>query len=125
MEGTYEILMGNESVGEAEVTHRGLYLQISCRCHLSGEVLCKVMVTCGETRKNLGTLVPEGGGFCLSTKIPAKYFSGTPSFCAVPRRGESEGKFVPIYPEEPFSYLEKLKECYLERRGEQLGVRLP
>ena len=31
-------------------------------------------------------------------------------------------KYVPVYPEEPFSYMSRLKDAYLERRNGQLGI---
>lgn len=122
MEGNYEVFLNGNSVGQAEVIREGLYYRFRCRCDLSGDV-CKLMVTCGNHQENLGVLVPGKGGFALETKLPIKRFSGEkPEFIVVPNRAVLTGKFVPIYPEEPFAYIEKLKNAYFIRRNGQAGV---
>ena len=35
------------------------------------------------------------------------------------------GKFVPVYPEEPFAYMSRLKGAFLEIRNGQMGINLP
>lgn len=124
MEGEYDVLLGSGSVGQAWIVRSGLYLQISCRCRLSGEVMHRVVVSCGGKQENLGILSPENGEFALSTKIPAKRLpKGTPVFHAMPYRQQSTERFAAIYPEEPFSYLQRLKQSYLEVRNGQIGLR--
>ena len=70
-------------------------------------------------------------GFCLrisskslsKPKLPAKRFGeAVPEFRLVPNKPVLEGKFVPIKPEEPFAYIERLKDAYLTQREEQLGI---
>ena len=123
MEGTYEITVGNKAVGKITVTKQGLYYRFSCRCTLSSDVVCRVMVSCGGMEESLGILVPMDGGFGLDTKIAAKRLRpGTPKFRIAPNKVETKGKFVPIYPEEPFSYIERLKDAYLARQNGQIGV---
>ncbi len=73
---------------------------------------------------SLGIPVPAGDEFRLETRKPAKLFSGDWDFQIIPDRPVLDGKFVPISPEEPFSYLAKLKESYLVRRGEMVGILL-
>lgn len=59
----------------------------------------------------------------LDTKLPAKRFGeAVPEFRLVPNKPVLEGKFVPIKPEEPFAYIERLKDAYLTQREEQLGI---
>lgn len=123
MTGTYDILLGGQPVGEASVTQQGLYLCFDCRCRISGEVMYKLTVTCGGHTESLGLLIPSGKDFALSTRIPAKRLGqGTPEFRAVPRHSEMKGKFIPVYPDEPFSYISRLHTAFLEKRGGQLGV---
>jgi len=120
----YGVLLGGQSIGKAKVERQGLYYSISCRCRLSGEVVYKLTVSCGENTENLGILVPEGGAFVLTTRIPAKRFGeGEFSFRAVPRHTELRGKFVPISPETPFAYLSRLENAFMEIRNGQPGVR--
>ena len=122
MEGTYEVYLARETVGSVTVTREGLYYRFVCRCRLSSDV-CKLRISCEGKEVTLGTLVPSGGDFCLNTRIPAKRLgTGQPQFTVIPNRPVVTGKFVPISPEEPFAYLERLKDAYLECRNGQLGI---
>lgn len=123
MEGTYQVFLGEQSIGKMQVQRQGLYYRFICRCRLTGEVIYKLLVSCGNHQESLGIFVPMEGGFGLDTKLPVKRLGeGTPVFRAVPKHKELSEKFVPIYPEEPFSYIAKLKDAYLARENGQLGV---
>lgn len=126
MEGTYPLIMQNERVGQVQIRREGLYLCFSCRCHLEKEEICRVQISLSGEKRNLGVLVPEGEGFSLKTRIPAKQLGqGEPEFLVLSNRTASEGTFVPIKPEEPFAYLERLKEAYLIRKNGQVGAWFP
>ncbi len=126
MEGIYSLYFGGQAIGKAQVTRQGLYYRFSCCCRLSGGVVCKVLVRCGGVSENLGILAPEGEGFSLVTRVPVKRFGkGSPEFTVVPNRPEFSGNFAPIYPEEPFAYIEKLREAFLVRQGGRCGILLP
>ena len=123
MEGTYEVSQGAKPIGTVTVQRQGLYYHFSCRCILTGDVVCKLIVTCGEKQEKLGVLVPMDGKFGIEKKIPVKHLGeGTPQFRLMPKHEKMEGKFVPIYPEEPFSYMAKLKDAFLETQAGQLGI---
>lgn len=123
MEGNYELRFGGQTVGKVQVIREGLYCRFICRCRLPGDVISRVVARCGEREESLGVLVPMGDGFGLETKLPAKRLGeGRPEFMVVPNRPVLAGKFVPIKPEEPFSYIERLKDAYLARQGEQVGA---
>lgn len=123
MEETYPILMGGEPVGQAQVRRQGLYLCFSCRCHLSGEVICRVSVSCGARTENLGVLVPMGAEFSLEKKLAAKKLGkGLLRFRVVPKHEAEAEFFVPVYPEEPFSYISRLQNAFLAIRNEELGL---
>lgn len=125
MEGTYQILLGNESVGEVQVTRQGLYYCFFCRCSLSGEIMCRLTVSCGGQTHSLGVPVPEGEWFVLRARLPMKRLAeGEPVFRIAPKHKQLSGIFVPLSPEEPFHYLSRLQNAVLERRGEHLGIRL-
>lgn len=119
----YDVLLGDKPVGKAYVERKGLYYRIRCRCGLSGEVIYKVLVSCGGEQENLGILVPVGEEFGLDTRIPVKRLGeGSLSFRAMPRHSGLRGKFVPISPEEPFRYIARLKDAFLETRNGQIGI---
>lgn len=115
--------MGDKPIGTANVRREGLYYRIHCRCGISGEVLCRVLVRCGKREESLGILVPQDGAFGLDTRIPVKRVGEGPlTFCAAPRHRDLQGQFIPLCPEEPFHYITRLKEAYLEKRNGQLGI---
>lgn len=121
----YDIHLGKDVVGTATVEKQGLYYRFACRCKLSGSPICRVVVECGGHHENLGILAPQGGAFSLTTKLAAKRIGEGPfSFRVLPKHSGG-GSFVAIYPEEPFAYLARLKNAYLEVRRGQIGVVIP
>lgn len=125
MEGNYGVYLGEKLCGKVQVLRQGLYYRFICRCQLSGDVVCRLKVCCGGDEENLGVLIPMDGGFGLNTQVPVKRFSGKPvRFRIAARQEESSGTFVPIYPEEPFAYIERLKDAFLRIQNGQVGVLL-
>lgn len=123
MVGEYEIRRGNETVGTARVEKQGLYYRICCRCKAGGEGMRRIVVSCGKQREDLGICVPVDGLFGVDRKIPCKRFgSGIPEFQLLPKYPDMQGKFVPVYPDEPFSYMTRLKDAYLQVRDGQPGI---
>ena len=121
MEGNYPLSFGGRTVGKVQVLRDGLYWRFHCRCKLSEGMIHKVMVSDGEKEVHLGILVPEGSGFQLDTRLPRKRLSGMKwQFQAMPTRPASTEYCVPIRSEEPFAYLERLKNAYLEKRDGQV-----
>lgn len=108
-----------------QVTRQGLYYRFVCRCKLTGDVVCRLYISCGGQQENLGVVVPTGDGFGLNTRLPAKRFrEGEPSFSLIPKHEIDSGQFVPIVPEEPFAYIERLKTSFLVRKYGQLGIEI-
>ena len=123
MEARYPIFMGQEQIGEATLTQQGLYVHFSCRCKLSGEVVHRLVLKRGEDSENLGILVPNGSYFELSKRIPlSRVGEGPFRICAVPRHAKVDEQFIPLIPQEPFSYVHRLNDAYLARRNGQIGV---
>ncbi len=122
----YGVFFGSQNVGKVQVEKQGLYYRFQCRCRLSGEVVCRLYVTAGDKQENLGVVVPMDGGFGLDTRIPAKRLGdGAMQFCLRPKHPKRQGQFYPIYPEEPFSYICRLKEGFLARQEGQIGLMIP
>lgn len=123
MEENYGVYFGSRLAGKVQVQRQGLYYRFACRCQISGDVVCRLHVRCGDKRENLGVVVPMDGGFGLDTKLPVKRLGeGNMEFTLIPKHEVSEGTFVPIYPEEPFAYIERIKKGFLVKKGEQVGV---
>ena len=123
----YGISFGEKIVGRAQVERQGLYYHVTCLCGLSGEVMYRLEVSCGEKRADLGILVPMEQGFGLDTRFPvSRVGEGTLVFRLLPRHDQLQGRmFVPIKPEEPFRYLERLKDAFLEIQEGKKGASLP
>lgn len=110
-------------MGQAQVKRQGLYYYFSCVCELSGEVIYRIVVSCDGKSESLGIPAPEGVKFTLNSRLPvSKLGQGEPKFQLLPRHPNAEEVFIPLSPEEPFAYLQQLKNTYLLRRNGRLGV---
>jgi hypothetical protein len=120
---TYDVYLGQESVGKVDAQVEGLYYRFQCRCKLSGEVVYRLLVSCGDHQENLGALIREGDSFGLHTRLAMKRLGkGKLQFRLLPKHPDLDGLFVPLGPEEPFSYISKLRRAYLQRRNGQTGL---
>jgi len=118
-----ELTFGDRPVGRVRAERQGLYYLFRCRCRLSGEAAFRLLVSCGEKQEDLGILVPMEGGFGLDTRRPVKRLGeGTLSFRLVSNHDAPKTHFAPISPEEPFAYLQRLKDAYLAEKNGQLGA---
>ena len=118
----YGVYLGNQLVGKVQVIRQGLYYRFICRCRLTGDVMCRLYVVCDGNKESLGLVVPMEDGFGLDTRIPVKRVGqGEMEFTLLPKH-DTPDKFVPIYPEEPFAYIENLKNSFLTIQGGQMGI---
>ena len=125
MSETYPILLGSTCIGEACVSRQGLYYQIICICRLSGEVVYRVRASCGDKAENLGILVPEDGQFVVRSRIAvSKLGTDTLSFQVIPKHKKMDDPFVPLSPDEPYTYLSRIDEMYLLKHGSQIALRV-
>ena len=121
-----DIFIGDQVIGKAVVEQQGLYYRFACRCRLSGQVMYKLIATCNGNETDLGVCIPYGNCFGLETRCPVKKLgTGEIRIRAVPRHKELDKVFVPLCPEEPFSYLSRLCDAYLETRDGITGVVFP
>ena len=123
MEGTYEIYLGDKPIGKAVVQRQGLYYRFDCRCCLEHDRMYRLSVECDGHHENLGILMPAGGDHRLTKKLAVKRLGkGYLTFRASPKHPASTARFIPVYPEEPFAYITRLQEAFLEVRSGQVGV---
>lgn len=114
-----------KDVGKVEVCREGLYYRFSCRCQMVGDGLYRLDVTCGTNRRDLGIMLTEGTGFCLTTRVPAKTLGeGEMLFRLLPQKGRPREAYTPIYPEEPNRYLERMKAAFTAKQTSQSYERL-
>lgn len=125
LEGTWNVYDGDRAVGTCSLSRQGLYCRILCRCSFSADGICRLKLKCGRDTLDIGILVPTDGGFGLDKRVAAKSLpDGKPEFYIQTAR-ERNGKFVPVRPEEAFSFLSRLSEAKFGRRGGEVGVLLP
>lgn len=118
-----ELELGGSSVGKVQALRQGLYYVFHCRCRLDTRQAVRLWVSCGEKKEDLGVLVPMDGGFGLDTRRPAKRLGeGELSFRLVSKHDAPRTHFAPISPEEPFAYLQRLKDAYLAEKDGQIGA---
>ena len=123
MEGYYELCMGKDTVGKVQVLRQGLYYRFICRCKLSGDVVYRLTVRCGDATENLGILVRTGDGFGLDKKVPVRHLGeGKMEFLLLPKSDRLGGTFIPIRPEEPFAYIARLQDAFYAQRNGQAGI---
>ena len=122
LEREYTVYLWDRPAGTVTLSREGLYCRITCRCDLPEDVICRLKAVGQGREEGLGVLVPERGAFVLRTRIPAKRLEGEFSFHAVPNREVLPGKFIPLSPEEPFMYLQRLKDAYLVRKNGCTGI---
>ena len=123
LEGTYSVYLGEHACGKVQILKKGLYYRFYCRCSITSDLIYRLRVLCTHSEMNLGVLTPMDDGFILRSQIPVKRFSEKPvRFVLVPVHGMQSGFFAPIIPEEPFSYMERLKDAYLIRKDSDLGA---
>ena len=121
--GEYALHLGKDPVGKVQVLRQGLYYRFICRCKLSGEVVYRLTVRCGNSTENLGILVRSGEGFALDKKVPVSHLGeGEMSFLLLPKSDRLNGVFLPIYPDEPFAYINRLQDAFFARQGGQAGI---
>lgn len=126
MVGSFDIRLGDRTVGRAVVEKQGLYYRFSCRCRLNGEQMRRLMVCCDGKKEDLGILIPMDGQFGIEKKIPCKRFGdGMPEFRIQSKEEKREGVFIPVYPEEPFAYIRRLEKAYLAHQEGQVGIVIP
>ena len=83
----------------------------------------RIVASCGEKRVDLGVCIPMAGQFGLNIQIPCKRIGeGELCFHLLPKHDSLSGQFVEVYPEEPFAYIENLKNSFLTIQGGQMGI---
>ncbi len=121
METTYPVCLGNDRVGTVTLEEQGLYYKITCSCSRT-----QGMFDLYWQDQDLGILRPQGLQQSLQTKIPRKRApEQMDTFCIRPRHERMGGRFVPLSPKEPFSYLQDLETAYLETRQGRTGLVFP
>lgn len=128
---SYDVMLNGEPVGTVRLIKQGLYYAVQCRCCVASREIYRLYAHCGADRIRLGVPVPQGNGLVLETKIPAKklntqsvefYIESDTVRQQTEARSDDPRKFITVYPDEPFAYLAKLKNSYMETRNGKPGI---
>lgn len=123
MKQEYDVYLGNEVAGKAQVEKQGLYYRITSNCHLTGAVIYRLVLSCDDREIKLGIFVPQGDAFSMTTKIPIKHIGeGQWRFKVAPQHPPVEEHFVPLSADEPFAYISQLENAHLQRQGDTVGI---
>ena len=123
MEGTYEVISGGQAVGSVILTREGLYYHFVCRCHISGEVMFRLIMVQGHENYDLGILTPMDGCFGLNTKLAiSKVGTEKPRFALKIQKNVEKGLVSAVCPEEPFRYLSRLEDAFLIRKEGKMMI---
>ena len=125
MEVFYPMILNGKPVGKMSVRRKGLYYCFRGRCSLPGDGIYRAAVQCGTHQERLGVLIPDEDSFRITTSVPIKRIGeGELSFLILSDNVKPSGVFVPINPEEPFAYIARLKDSFLEIQNGEPGIRI-
>lgn len=112
MIGMWKVYFEDKEAGSCELRHEGLYIRIICRCDITVEGICRLMLKCGERGVDLGVLAPVSGGFGLDRKLPAKSLpQGEPRFYIKIPGKRQLGLFIPVSDGDRFPDLSRLLDA--------------
>lgn len=122
LEGSYEVYLADKPAGKLLISREGLYYRLLCHCQVPEDAVYRLFAVTDYGRLNLGVVLPQENGCKLDRRIPVKELRTSSCFILSARSGGETGRFVPVYPEEPFSYISQLETAFLEVRGSQVGI---
>ena len=103
------IILGDEVIGNAQITRCGLYLRFSCACDLPAGSMYRIWITEREEAINLGILSPQNGRFVLDKSIAANRI-GHSEIClrVLPVSGKFSDRFMVLKTDAPFEHIAQL-----------------
>lgn len=117
----YPIIYTDREVGTAKVFKEGLFYRISCVCNMGEDSPFRVSVI-GENDVDLGLCVPMEKNSGMEIRIPIKRVGkGILRFQAMPKVAAHE-ECVMVSPEVPFDHIIRLKDAYLIKQGQLIGI---
>ena len=123
MESFYSVTHNAEPCGKVSVRKQGLYYLFHCRCMVGRRDIYRLILSCGNFQQSLGVLAPVNGSFELTTRVSARQLpEGDWSFRIRSGENRPAESFVPIRPDEPFAYIARLKDSFLEHQNGEPGI---
>ena len=123
LESFYEVYEGTQQIGKVQVLRQGLYYRLICRCNVQSDQIYRLYLHNAGAREKLGVLIPDGDGMFLDKKIPVKRIGeGEFRFSVSTDQSAAVGTFIPIQPEEPFAYIDRLKTAFLKTENGKVGI---
>ena len=116
----WDIYYNDKVMGAANVKKEGLYYIIFCECTLPGDGIYRIIVSDGNTERNLGICVPTGNRFTLCARVPVKGLNEEKmTFRLAPKDMRLS---YPLETNKPFDPLDQLDSAHLEVSGEGVSV---
>lgn len=115
----YPLFYKNTTVGEVEVSQKGLYYQFDCRCNPPDRNFYRIVISIGNTEQSLGICIPDGKHFVLSKQLSVKSIKeGEWEFYLRPKDAV-DSVVVAVSDDEPFPQLDKLLTSSLVVRNDE------
>lgn len=118
----YDIYMGPNEIGKAEMIREGLYMRIRCFCNIKKKGIYRIHMCGSDKTVDLGVCVPQNSGYAVDTKIAVKNIpGGSIRFELNDSTKHCDGPFIRLDLERPFSQLSKLEKARLKyHNGEMM-----
>ncbi len=122
MNHCYPVYMSKTTVGSVTVEEKGLYYSFRGSCVLPKERIYALWVQNGSEEIKLGICVPEGTGFQIDTKLPAKRFLNKEFRFFVLEHNSGPQEFHPVCHDGTFSQLDQLKRACFKTIDGKTGI---
>lgn len=115
---TYHVFRKDQIVGKVELIQDGLYCAIHCSCALPQEQMYKLQLAADSQLINLGTMLPDGKQYRLSTRIAGKQLAGKKLiFHAIEPDDRLGEKYIVLCEDAPVPALEEIVTGRFIRRN--------
>lgn len=111
----YDVCLGGQVVGQAEITVQGLYYRIHCRC-AQVDGIVKLIDNCEKGAVEIGICAPLLDGFGIDRCVPVKKLGDGAHMFSLSSTQKAELSYYRISREEPCLYLQDLPRARFVRR---------
>ncbi len=117
------VYFNDSPVGTVQIKKEGLYYQFSSQCRLKERKMYRLILSCGESTRDLGILVPEGDVFTHRKRLPVKTFPAADFHFSLQCEdgGKAEKRLV-VKEDEPFAGISMLENAVLSSHDGEMTV---
>ena len=114
MEGTYDVFYEGEKVGNLHLQRNGLYYIINAECMVEQQGMFQLVMNLTDRSEEIGLMMPDKGRLILKKRIPVKRVGECLPYFSIKERNPCKEEVAVIRPEQPFIFLHRLQEAYLD-----------